>query len=377
MQIDAFELERFQTAWEREVRFNLTDSGIGALALGELGDLAALRDLRLSYPYTNGSPSLRRLIASLYAGAAPDQVLVTNGSSEAIFVAAWHFLEPGRELVMMVPNWMQASGIAKAFGSRVVPFHLRSDGVRWRIDLEEFARAVSDRTALINVCSPNNPTGATLREEEIDAICEIAARHGTWILSDEIYAGSELTDTPTSSFWGRYDRVLVTGGLSKVYGLAGLRLGWVVGAADKLHTLWTHKDYTTIGPSTLADGLACIALEPQCRDAIVARGRARLRDHYRIVEEWALGQALIQITPPQAGGMVFPKYHLPINSTDFALGLVRAKGVAAVPGDVFGVDRHLRIGFGGDPTLLRSALSSVSEFLAELQAEFGEVAPQH
>ena len=370
MRIHQFELERFQSAWEREAKFNLTDSGVGALTLADLGDLNGIADLRLTYPHTNGSPALRALIARLYPGASPDHVLVTNGTSEAIYVAAWHFLEPGRELVMMVPNWMQAAGLAKAFGSRVVPCHLRCSGGRWWIDLEELADAVSERTAFINVSTRNNPTGAVLREYEVDSICEIAARHNAWILADEIYAGSELIDASTPSFWGRYDRVLVTGGLSKVYGLAGLRLGWVVGPVNKIHTLWTYKDYTTIGPSTLADRLACIVLQPQQREAILAAGRTRLQKHYQIVENWSLTHsAVIDLAAPQGGGMVFPRYRLPINSTVFALRLVRTKGVAAVPGDVFGIDHHLRIGFGADPEVLQGGLHSLSEFLAELQTE--------
>ena len=144
---------------------------------------------------------------------------------------------------------------------------------RWRIDTDALERLVSPRTKLIIICNPNNPTGARFEADDLDRIAAIAERHGSWILSDEIYRGAELDGRETPSIWGRYDRAIVTSGLSKAYGLPGLRIGWVGGAAALVASLWSYHDYTTISPGALSDALARRALEPAAARRF-SRGRA-------------------------------------------------------------------------------------------------------
>jgi hypothetical protein len=316
---------------------------------------------------------LRSDIAALYSGADADRVQVTNGGSEANYITTWHLVEPGDEVVLMVPNYMQTWGLARAFGGIVrewplVPAEAASgEGGRWRVDIDALARLVSSRTKLIIICNPNNPTGARIDAADLDGIAAIASRHGTWILSDEIYRGAELDGRETPSMWGRSDRVIVTSGLSKAYGLPGLRIGWIVGPPATVASLWSYHDYTTISPGALSDFLARRALAPSHRARILARTRKILNENFPVIAQWLDAHGgLFSYAPPDAGAIVYVRYHHPINSTDLVTRLREQKSVLIVPGDHFGMDGYLRIGFGDDVEYLRKGLNRLDELLTEL-----------
>src|SRR5512143_806137 len=173
MRLEQFAMERMQSTWENRVEINLSESGVHPMRVDELCDSADLRErlLRqeLVYTQSNGTPELRRLIAAMYPGATEDHIEVTNGGSEANYISVWNLVEPGDEVVMMVPNYMQTWGLARGFGAEVRPWALgetKVDGQpRWRPDLDELRTLVSERTKLILICNPNNPTGARLTPE--------------------------------------------------------------------------------------------------------------------------------------------------------------------------------------------------------------------
>ena len=374
MRIPPFELERLQSVHEHQVEINLSESGVEPLDVGELlgPDAAgALLDQPLGYTQTNGTVELRAAIATTLPGAAEDEVLVTNGGAEANFVACWRLVEPGDEVVVMQPNYGQVHGLAEGFGAIVRPWRLREDRTgpapRWAPDLDELQTLVTNRTRLVAVCNPNNPTGARLTEAEVAAVCEIADRHGAWVLSDEIYRGVEREGIETPTAWGRTERVIVTGGLSKAYGLPGLRIGWVVTTRTMAADLWSRRDYTTIAPGALSDRLARHALAPQRRGVLLERARRTIAGNYRIVEDWldANGSALSWV-PPEAGAMAFVRYRHDIGSTALATRLREAEGVLIVPGDHFGLDGYLRLGFGGRADSLRRGLARLDRVLAAL-----------
>jgi hypothetical protein len=371
MRVDLFELERFQSTYENEVEFNLAESGVHPLRLGELVHDQASRDALLAetlrYTQTNGTPPLRALIAAIYPGATPAHVQVTNGGSEANYLAIWKLVEPGDEVVAMTPTYRQTWSLARAFGATVVDWPLVNDGARWRMDIDALERLASARTRLIIICNPDNPTGARFPASDLDRIAALAARHGSWVLADEIYRGAERDGGETASMWARYDRVIVTSGLSKAYGLPGLRIGWVVAPPQLVESLWAYHDYTTIAPGALSDALARRALEPQRRTAILARTRAILNQNFPIVASWLDGHGgLFTYVPPDAGAIVFARYHHDINSTELVTRMRRQHSVLVVPGDHFGMDGYLRLGFGEEPETLRAALDRVRAGIADL-----------
>jgi aspartate/methionine/tyrosine aminotransferase len=366
MKINVFKMERMQSTWENIVDFNLSESGVHPLNLKELltpAELEALTEVELGYTQTNGTVGLREAIARLYPGIGLEQILATAGSSEANFLLMWSLIEPGDEVLFELPNYMQMGGLLRAFGAEVKPFYLR-ESLGWQPDLDEMRRLVTPRTKLIVLTNPNNPTGSVLDPEVMKGIIELAASAGAWILADEVYQGAELSDIRTPSFWGRGEKILVVNGLSKAYGLPGLRVGWIIGPADVVERTWPYHDYTTISPSALSDRLATIALAPGKRERILERTRGILNANFPVLAEW-LGThgGLFSFRPPKAGAIVFVKYNLDIPSTGLVERLIRDESVLLVPGDHFEMEGYLRFGYGSDQGYLRSALARVDEAL--------------
>ena len=350
MKYHPFVMERWQSTYEHRVRFNLSESGVHPLSVMELLSLADRQpdtlDVPLGYGQSNGSDELRSLIADLYPGATEASVLVTTGGAEANFTAFWELMEPEASVAVMFPNYMQVPGLLESFGARIHPFHLVEEN-GWQPDLNELEKGLRDGTGFILVTNPNNPTGAVLDENSMSGIVELADRHGAWILADEVYRGAELDGPETPSFWGLHDRVLATNSLSKAYGLPGLRIGWVVGPAEMMETLWGRKDYTTITPASLSDTLARVALEADNRRKILARTRSILTNNLALLSSWMDGQEdRFRYRPPDAGAICYTRYGPSINSSEFAETLRTEMDLLVVPGDHFGMDRYLRLGFG-------------------------------
>ena len=371
MKLETFALERFQSIWENRVAWNLSESGVHPLRVSELVNSPAhheaLLGQELGYPQTNGTIELRDTIAAIYPGATRDHVQVTNGGSEANCILLMRLVDPGDEIVFMTPNYMQAAGLARGLGAIVHPWRLRETGAgetaRWAPDLDELRGLVSPRTRAILLCNPNNPTGARLTDAELDDICRIAGTVGAWVIDDEIYRGAERVAGDTPTVWGRYERAIVSSGLSKAYGLPGLRIGWIVAPPELVSDLWAVHDYTTIAPGGINDRLARIALEPARRESLLARTRGIIRNNYPLVRRWLDRQDGLTHIAPEAGAIVFVRHNYPERSSDLTARLRDERSVLLVPGDYFDMDGYLRIGFGSDPKYLTSALTIVGEFL--------------
>lgn len=369
MKVEAFEMERFQSIWENRVTHNLSESGVHPLSLGELLDAREREDLfheRFIYVQTNGTVALRERVAALYPGATADNIVVGNGTAEANYITVWRLVEPGDEVVMMLPNYMQIFGVVRGQGATLVPWRLREERA-WEADVDELAALVTPRTKLIAVCNPNNPTGSILGETAMRAIVAVAERTGAWILSDEVYRGAELDGRETPTFWGLSDRVLVTGGLSKAYGLPGLRIGWVAGPAAMIAELWARKDYLSIAPSALSDHLARVALRPEVRPRILARTRGLIHANLPALTTWMRGHDPgFRLVPPRAGAIVYPRFSWPINSTRLMERFRDERSVLVVPGDQFGMDGYLRIGLGNETAELQAGLARLDAVLESL-----------
>jgi aspartate/methionine/tyrosine aminotransferase len=368
MKIPIFELERVQSLYENTVEYNLTESGFHPLTLGELLTPEQIRELTttvLGYGQTNGSIPLRERIEALYDGQTIDNVLVTAGSSEANFVACHTLLEAGDEVAVMVPNYMQIWGIAEEMGAVPRAFHLREDN-GWAPDIRELRSMVNDRTKMIAICNPNNPTGYTLSKQEMTEIVEVAGTVGAWVYSDEVYRGAELDGVEIPSFTGIYERTLTTGGLSKAYALPGLRLGWLVGPAPTITDCWSYRDYTSIAAGILSHRIGEIALSPDVRPKILERNRSMLRSNLQVLSDWLADyDDVFRFIPPKAGGMAFMHYDLEINSTEMADWLRTEMSVFILAGDCYGMDHYFRVGIGTERRVLMEGLSRIREALVE------------
>lgn len=371
MKFQAFAMERWQSTYEHTVRFNLSESGVEPLTLGELIELAnldpgELRDTLIEYNPSDGSPALRSAIADMYSGATPNNVVVTNGGAEANFVTSWVLCEPGDDVLYLAPNYMQVPGMAANWGCTARPLHLR-EKAGWQPDPEDLSALVTDATKLILVTNPNNPTGSILSEDAMRRIVEVADSVGAWIVADEIYRGAELNGIETPSFWGRYDKVVVTSGMSKAFGLPGLRIGWTIVPETLREQVWARKDYTSIAMGSLSDFLATKALRPDVRERIHARTRGILNANLPILEGWLTERGnIFSWQPPHAGAIVYARYDLPIGGLELAERMRVEADCLIVPGDHFDMPSYVRLGFGPRPERLREALASCAGVLDSL-----------
>ncbi len=374
MRIDPFQMERMQSLWWHVVEYDLSESGVrpvsveDLLRLGGAGDPAEFIRTKLGYPLSEGSDRTREQIARWYPGATPANVTVVNGGSEANHLALWSILEPGDRLAFMVPNYMQGWGLGRHLGEATDVFHLRMDGGCWALDADELERAVGTKTKVVMVCNPDNPTGHVLTSDEMDAVVAAAERVDAWLLVDEVYRGADLDSEDASpTFWGRYDRVAITSGLSKAFAMPGLRIGWVVAPIELVREIWVHHDYTTLTPGMLSDVLAGVAMEPATRESLLARTREIVRTQYPLLESWFDTHAdVFRWVRPMAGAIAYVEYALPVESTALVDRIRREQSVLLVPGDAFGLGRGIRFGFGHDIQHTQKGLARVDEVLAEL-----------
>lgn len=378
MEIPRFEMERVQCLYENEVKFNLSESGVLPLSLDELlpdpDQRAALTAERLCYPHSKGRARLRQNIAAFYGFGDEDSVTVTNGGSEANYMTLWGLVSKTDRVAFMVPNYMQGSGIGRIYGRRVDPYRLvmqkgAAGAPEWRLDVDSLKQAVKPSTKVIVVTNPNNPTGAVLNDAEMDAIVTAADRVGAWLLADEIYRGAEVDRPLTPTFAGRYDKVVITAGLSKAFGLPGLRTGWIVAPSKLIRHLVQYHDYLTLTPGFLSDYLADIVMEPARRDSILERTRSIIRSNLPNFEKWLAGHdEILDYARPQAGAICMIRYRLPIASEPLYARFRRERSVLVTPATHFGITgKYFRVGFGYGLDHLMAGLKELDPPLAELQ----------
>ena len=364
-----FKLGRIQSLYENSVEVNLTESGVEPLSLKELmntEELEELINIPIGYGYTQGSPLLRQRISNLYKEYDEKNVLVTSGSSEAIFLSASLTVSKGDRVVMMTPNYLSFNGIAEALGAEVdyVPL-LKKE--KWEWDLDLLSQVVNEETKVISICNPNNPTGSVLSEEEMKKITEIAEKVDAYIHSDEVYIGAELSNPQTISFQNIYEKTIITSGLSKSYSHPGLRIGWIAASETLVTKAWETKDYTTVASSILSQHIASKVLETETIARLRKRTKDLLNRNLISFTKWVLPYSNhLSFIKPEAGGFAFVEYDMDINSSDLIHDLRTNEGVFIVPGDSFGMDKFFRIGLGSREKEFIKGLELLSQGLSRI-----------
>jgi len=370
MKIETFEMERMQSTWENIVEYDLSESGVRPLSLRELMamgfDLESFLDVPLGYSQSNGTLELRELLTKIYPGATVDHIQVTNGTSEANYLVALSQIRPGDRFALETPNYMQLWGVPRSLGADTKTFRLRPEAC-WEPDWEEFDRAIAG-ARMVYLSNPNNPTGSVLSGESMKRIVDGVGRAGAFLVADEVYQGAEVAGPRTKSFWGMSDRVVVTSGLSKAWGIPGVRIGWIVGPKDLIAECWAQHDYLTIGPNKLSDKLARIAVMPENREKCYARTRAVLNTNLEIARQWVRTfDGLLEWREPQAGAIALVKYHAGIPSVDLCERIRTSQSTLIVPGKQLGVESYVRIWLGAREDYLREGLRRVGEELKTLK----------
>jgi aspartate/methionine/tyrosine aminotransferase len=361
LKIPQFEMERMQSTWENVVEMDMSESGVRPVTLRELAemglDIDAILDMPLGYSQSNGTIPLRESLAAIYPGATPDHIEVTNGTSEANYLLALSLLHEGDHLALEVPNYMQLWGVPQSLGARVNCFRLRIDA-DWEVDWEEFERAVTEKTRLVYVSNPNNPSGSVLSEAAMQRIVERCEQVGAYLLADEVYQGAEIHCERTRSFWGMSDRVIVASGLSKAYGIPGVRIGWIVGPKDIIVECWTQHDYLTIGPNKISDHVARVAVAN--REKLYARTRGILQQNLPAMRAWAESfGGFLTFREPKAGALCLMRYGSATPSYELCERIRANQSVLLVPGAHLGLEGFIRVWLGGKPEFLAEGLRRI------------------
>jgi aspartate/methionine/tyrosine aminotransferase len=372
LKLEPFEMERMQSTWENLVEMDLSESGVRPVSLRELAamglDLESILDMPLGYSQSNGTIPLREALTAQYPGATPDHIEVTNGTSEANYLLALTLLREGDEVAFEVPNYMQFGGLPGSHGALVRRFRLL-DERNWEPDWDEFDRAISDKTRLVYLSNPNNPTGSVLTEEAMRRIVARCDEVGAYLVADEVYLGAEIYCPRTQSFWGMGDRVIVSSGLSKAYGIPGVRIGWIVGPKDVIAECWGQHDYITIGPNKISDAVARVAVQPATREKLYARTRAILQQNLPIMRDWVAGfGGFLELREPRAGALCLVRYYSATPSYPLCERVRVNQSVLIVPGIHLGVEGFLRLWIGGKPEFLSEGLRRIG---VELKKESG------
>lgn len=368
MQIKPFATEAFFSLYEFSTPHLLCASDCETMTVGELLGLAGasagdLLNLRLGYTESPGNPALRAAIAAQYERVAPEEVVVLGAPEEGIYLTMRVLLEPGDHVVVLTPAYDSLLNLAEHVSGNVDRWPIRPRPGEWALDLEELDRLVTDRTRLVVVNFPHNPTGYLPGAAEFDALIDIVRRRGAWLLCDEMYRGLERNPTERlPSAADRYERAVVLSGLSKTHGLPGLRAGWLVIRDPAVrNALINWKHYTTICAAAPSEALAGVALS--AAELLAERNRqtiaANLATAGAFFGRWP---EMFDWRRPRAGSVALVGLNVP-SATEYCHALAREAGVLLLPGPNLGADDHsVRFGFGRAG--FAAALGAYEDYLA-------------
>lgn len=376
MKIKPFAVEEWMNGYETGARYNIAETCVDSVSMEELFSLCgedlqafwnAFSARRLTYGDIEGAPVFKEGVCGLYRTIRPQEVVTTHGASGANHHVFYSLVEPGDRVVSIMPTYQQLYSIPEGYGADVQMLTLRQEN-GYLPDLEELRRLAVPGTRLICLNNPNNPTGALMPTEFLNAIVEIARSAGAYILCDEVYRHLTQEDVWCDSIADLYEKGISVGSMSKVFSLAGLRLGWIA-AHDQalLRSLLSHRDYSHVSCGMFDEALAAVALRH--RETLLKRSRGIVRENRNILAQWIAGEPRLSWQKPQAGTTALIRYRFDIPSYDFCIRMYRETGAFVTPGDCFEEPYSFRVGYAASRQTLREGLWAVSAFLRILEKE--------
>ena len=326
MRLPDFKVEQWMNDYENDAIYNMTDTCVKALTLQELLDLEDFdfNELTLDYGQITGDVELKKEILSLYERGTIDNITTAQGCLQANELVMNTLLEKGDEVICVVPGYQQFVDIPKSIGCKVNLIEL--DERDWQVGVEKFRKILNSSTKMIILNNPSNPTGTEYSKDFMNLLIEACQSYGTYILCDEVYRGLNQE----VSISDIYENGISTSSLSKVFSLAGLRLGWIKANEYVIHQINVRRDYSMISTGPLVDKLGRIALKH--KDELVLRAKSIISSNKNIVREWLKENPRFDCVLPNGGTVCFLKYYFDLKSETFAKLLLAEKGVFFVPG---------------------------------------------
>lgn len=373
MYIKPFAVEEWMNEYEVGARFNIAETCVDSVSLDQLFALtgvdkqAFLADLcakRLTYGDIVGSDALREGICKLYKTVQPHQVVPTHGAAGANHHVFCSLISAGDRVVSIMPTYQQLYSIPESIGAEVAIMHLKQEN-DYLPDLEELRALVTPETKMICINNPNNPTGALMSKELLGSIVEIARGVGAYILCDEVYRHLTQEDEWCESIVDLYEKGISVSSMSKVFSLAGLRMGWIATHDEAARKAFlSHRDYNLISCGMFDDAIASIALRHS--DVMLKRNQRIVRENLAILDDWIKENPHFFYTKPKAGTTALVYYDFDIPSYEFCKRMYHETGAFVTPGDCFEQPKCMRIGYACDKKTLEDGLAALARFAETL-----------
>ena len=377
MKIADFKVEQWMNEWETQCTYNVAETCTYSVTLDQLFEICGgsrqqfmdeFATRRLTYGDIEGNPAFLEGVCGLYETVRPEHVIPTHGAAGANYLVLSTLVEPGDHVVSIMPTYQQLYSIPAMCGAHVSILHLEKED-RYHVDAAKLDALCTDDTKLICINNPDNPTGALLSAEELQVIVDIARKHDAWLMCDEVYRLLvQADDAYSTSPVDLYDKAVVTSSMSKVWSLAGVRLGWCITKSPELRReLLSHRDYDLISCGMFDEAVAAYALAHA--DKILARSRRIVRQNLAALEEWVDSEPHLSFVRPEAGTTALVYYDYDLDSYEFCTRLIQEQGALVTPGDAFEEPRSMRIGYAYSDNVddLREGLAAISRFLRTLE----------
>jgi aspartate/methionine/tyrosine aminotransferase len=372
MKIAGFGVEEWLNVWEKSAKYDIAQSTISSMKLKDIlalepdsgkDFLDAIMQEKFNYGWIEGSPSFKNEVAKLYENMPADNILATNGATGANHLALYSLIEPGDHVIAEYPSYQQLYDIPKSLGAEVDYWHIYEEN-NWYPKLEELRAMIRPNTKMIALNNANNPTGTILDRDFLNEVVKIAREVGAYVLVDEVYLPLE-SDSNYAPIVDLYEKGISTNSLSKTYSVPGVRLGWTASNAEVADIFRKYRDYTMICAGVFDDALGALVLKH--RDQVLARNQKIVSHNLAILREWVENEPAASMIYPKSVSTSFVKFNDldPEKTEDFAIQLLKTKGVLIVPGNRFDLPGHARIGYCTDEATLRQGLAALSEFLHE------------
>jgi len=359
------ELEVWFDQYQFDTKYDIGASAVKTLQLKDVD--IDLQEVFLRYGYHTGNPALRSVIAEEYPGLSDGHIVVTNGASEANFVVVSALVNPGDHVIIEHPNYPSLYDVPRSMGCDVTLFRLRFEN-NFKPDLDELESLIRPDTKLISLTHPNNPTGSMITEPELRKAIKIAEKHGIILMFDETYRQMAFGDVLLPAAASLSDQVVSISSMSKVYGLPGIRTGWL--ATKNKHILQqalTIREQITITNNALSEVIAQNVLEQ--KDRYLKNARERIKANRQVVEEWMSRQTDFEWVFPEAGVVSFPrlKEEVKVDYETLYRRVIEKYKTFLIPGRFFEMEeRYFRLGFGANPDEIRTGLSNLNRALSDL-----------
>lgn len=371
MKIKPFAVEEWMNAWEVGAKYNIAETCVDSISMNELFELTGedkteflnrLCARRLSYGDIEGLPEFRKGVCGLYKTLNIENIVPTHGASGANHHVFYSLISPGDRVVSIMPTYQQLYSIPESYGADVQILHLSKEN-NYLPDLEKMRRLVTPETKMICINNPNNPTGALMSEQMLREIVEIARSADAWILCDEVYRHLSQEDDWCPSIVDLYEKGISVSSMSKVFSLAGLRLGWIATHdMSVVKSCLSHRDYNLVSCGVFDEMLAAAALKH--RDKLLERSRKIVRENLQILDDWVSSEPHVSYVKPKAGTTALVYYDLDIPSYEFCEEMYKKTGAFVTPGDCFEVPHSMRIGYAYGKQDLIDGLKAISEYIA-------------